>query len=383
MAAGTGAQASAEAPVLIVALAKRYGGIDTRVTAMARAFTQAGRRCCVAATAGAPLCAALTKAGLPVAASPYAPRDMRNIRWLADLARSMGAGVMDAHNPQSYFMGMTAAALARIPGRLCTIHLNFRTFASGRLKAAGLDALVRFSSRLGADFLTVSNDGADYLEQIGIPRSRITVTTNALEVPVGQGTDLRQAFGFAADDFLVVVPARLEPQKGHRYLLDALRMARASGRPIRCLLAGDGAERPSLERMVREAGLEEQVMFLGFREDAVELIRGADLMCLPSVLEGLPYAALEAASVGTPLLLTSVGGIPDHFQHGVTARLVDARDPEGLARELHWCAVHRQELDQQAQAARCMVARDFGVDKMMREIRSGYAQAMARSALRA
>jgi glycosyltransferase involved in cell wall biosynthesis len=368
-------------PVLVVALAQRYGGIEARVVQMAIGLKREGIPCMVAATSASPLHAEMVDRKLDVIPSPYSPKDPRNVLWLARLVRRTGASVVDAQNPQSYLMAMLAASVAGVPGRVCTVHLDFRTFASVGLKVRALDTLILMSRTLNAEFLAVSDDSARYLRDVGVPPEQVAVTINAVTIPDGcTAADIRSENGWAEDDFVVVVPARLEAQKGHRFLLEAMARLKPTARPIRCLLVGEGVERAAIEADIACYGLAGSIKLAGFRRDAIALIRAANLVCLPSVLEGLPFAALEAALCERPLLMTRVGGIPDHFVHGITAQLVAPRDQDALAVELAWCADNPSHLTSIAIAARDMVAERFSTERMISELRAAYARALVRRA---
>jgi len=97
------------------------------------------------------------------------------------------------------------------------------------------------------------------------------------------------------------------------------------------LVIGDGPERESLERLADELGLRDAVNFLGFRADALPLIRSMDAMVLTSDHEGLPMIALEALAVGTPMVSHAVGGLPDLLSSPGTGALVSSQDPVAFA----------------------------------------------------
>ncbi|NJO36498.1 MAG: glycosyltransferase family 4 protein [Rhizobiales bacterium] len=92
-----------------------------------------------------------------------------------------------------------------------------------------------------------------------------------------------------------------------------------------------------------------------------------DVICQPSLYEGLPYAVLEAAALGKPMVLSAVGAIPDHFEHGRTARLLEPRDVEGLAHELRRCCRNVVSRTDMGLAARAMVQQRFSLKRVVDE----------------
>jgi glycosyltransferase involved in cell wall biosynthesis len=101
----------------------------------------------------------------------------------------------------------------------------------------------------------------------------------------------------------------------------------------RLVLVGDGPERQSLERSIRELGLGDRVELLGSvsRDEALRYLAGARAAVLSSAWENLPHAAVEALSVGTPVVSTAVGGVPEVVRDEENGLLVPAGDAQALA----------------------------------------------------
>ncbi|WP_127127384.1 glycosyltransferase family 4 protein [Pseudoflavitalea rhizosphaerae] len=117
--------------------------------------------------------------------------------------------------------------------------------------------------------------------------------------------------------------------------------------PGACLqLVGDGPLRPGIEELVIEMGLTENVSFLGAREDARELIGRADLLVLPSIIEGLPAVILEAFYCNTPVVAYDVGGVGEVVFENFTGRLVEKND-EGAFLNAIICVIEDQEATRQ------------------------------------
>ena len=117
-----------------------------------------------------------------------------------------------------------------------------------------------------------------------------------------------QKFGVRSGDFLVGVIARLEEQKGHIYLLEALAQLIPEFPQLKCLIVGDGKLRPYLEEKAREMGLSESALFVGIQKPINPILNAIDLFLLPSLWEGFSLAILEAMAMGIPVIATAVGG---------------------------------------------------------------------------
>jgi glycosyltransferase involved in cell wall biosynthesis len=142
---------------------------------------------------------------------------------------------------------------------------------------------------------------------------------------------LREELGIPARARLVVVSSRLNPMKGVEYFLDAAAVLAVSYPDVRFLIVGDGANRLELEERARASGLEQRVLFTGFRTDVPELLQEATVSLLPSLSEGLSNSLLESMACGVPVVAASVGGNPEVIEHGVTGFLVPPKDSAALA----------------------------------------------------
>jgi glycosyltransferase involved in cell wall biosynthesis len=101
---------------------------------------------------------------------------------------------------------------------------------------------------------------------------------------------------------------------------------------IRLVLFGDGAGRPALEAQVRELGLQEHVVFAGFRNDAQVCMRAMDVVVHPSLSEAFCQVIVEALGAGTAVVATDVAGAPEVITSGEDGVLVPPGDPDALAR---------------------------------------------------
>jgi len=139
---------------------------------------------------------------------------------------------------------------------------------------------------------------------------------------------------------LWVVAGRLEEQKGHDLLFEALSAVLRQGLDFTLVVAGDGSRRSWLEQQALSLRLAPRVQFVGQVEDVGSLLAAADAVLLPSRWEGLPLVLLEAMARGRPIVATAVGGVPDVIQDGVNGTLVPPGDAAALAGALE--QLHRK-----------------------------------------
>lgn len=164
------------------------------------------------------------------------------------------------------------------------------------------------------------------------PLSQTRLIYNGVDsVEAASRSSTRSAIGLTNEDFVFCVPARLDPIKGHAYLIDALRTVRDRIVPVRVLFCGDGPIRAELEQASKEAGLGDTIRFMGWRSDLNAILHASDCTVLPSIAsENLSVAVLESLMAGVPAIVTSVGGMAEAILHEATGLVVPPADPVSL-----------------------------------------------------
>ena len=127
---------------------------------------------------------------------------------------------------------------------------------------------------------------------------------------------------------------RLSPKKGQATLLEAAALVLRRRPDVTFVLVGDGPQRAELGAHAERLGLDGRLRFLGLVEDPIPLLPRMDIFVLPSHMEGMSNALLEAMAAGRPVVATNVGGNAEVVQDGVTGLLVPPRDPQRLAEAL-------------------------------------------------
>ena len=150
--------------------------------------------------------------------------------------------------------------------------------------------------------------------------------------------------------------------------------------PAQLLMVGDGPERVIAERTAQKLGIESQVHFVGNQEHIEELMACADVFLLPSDSESFGLGALEAMSVGVPVVATSVGGPREFIQDGVTGHLARPHDLARMARVCLDLVRHPAARRAMGRRARAHVVRNFHVDKIVRRYEALYDEVVGEAA---
>lgn len=172
--------------------------------------------------------------------------------------------------------------------------------------------------------------------RLGIPLGRISVILNSVDLQrvtpdALRRKTMREQLRLAEEEFAWITVGRLNPPKGHQYLLEGMAQVVRQFSKARLLVVGDGPSRAPLERAARAADLFDTIQFLGERRDVPALLDAADAFVFPSLSEGLPLALLEAMAMGKPCVASRLGPHQELIEHGHSGLLVAPRDPLGLA----------------------------------------------------
>lgn len=153
---------------------------------------------------------------------------------------------------------------------------------------------------------------------------------------------------------VMLAVGRLHPVKDHAFLIRACRLLKDRERPFRCLIAGEGEERPALERLTRDLHLELEVTLLGhLSESQLELrYRNADLVVLTSRSEGIPLVLMEAMGRGKPVLAPAITGVPELVLNGRTGFLYQPGSQEDFVNRVELIGSTKSGLGPLCRAAR-------------------------------
>ena len=167
---------------------------------------------------------------------------------------------------------------------------------------------------------------------------------------------LRRTYGVSDGETLLVLPGRFVHEKGHRFLVDAVRSLTDRGCGVRALMVGDGPLRGDVAARARKAGLGDRITIVPSipHIDLLALLCAADIVVVPSTHEGLGLVVLEALLAGTAVVAAAAGGIPEVIQDDLTGLLVPTENAPALAD-----AIARLVADPSARVRLAATGREF------------------------
>lgn len=251
----------------------------------------------------------------------------RDFQEVTARLRQASPDVVHLHSSRATWLGGLAARRLRLPA-LTTRRMDRPVRRGWRTRLIYEHSVDRVAA--------VSEAVRQRLLDGGVPEDRIQVIHSAVAPhrATAPRDVLRKTLGVEDDRPCLLVAAALVKRKGIDILLSAISTLADEGYTTTLWIAGDGPDRPSLERRSSQLGLDGQVRFLGQRDDVSDLLEACDVFVLPSRREGLGVAALEAMAAGRPVVATQVGGLAEAVIHEETGLLVPPEDPTALAESL-------------------------------------------------
>jgi len=337
--------------VLLVIDSLDGGGAERYVVDLAIALRSRGWDVEVACSAAGVRAGPLRAANVPVnvLAGSLVKRRL-SVRYVRALRRLVARGRYDVVHAHLYASAVAAAAAVPRNTPLVLTEHTEGPWRSWRARAVSR-WLYRRASRIVAVSTAIRNVLVDVYH---VPPARIEVLPAVPALPLRPhaprpGGEQSAVVGFAG---------RLIAEKGADVFLRAASLVAGVVPEARFVVIGDGRLRGSLEALADDLGLlEERVRFLGFRDDAADLIAGLDILAVPSRSDGTPLVVGEAMIAGVPVVVSRAGGLPDQVTHRRTGLLVDPEDPEGLATALVSLLLAPDEARQLGEAGRACAAR--------------------------
>lgn len=268
---------------------------------------------------------------------PDIAHDIGNARQLFRILQSGAFDVVHAHSSKAGFLARPIAKLQRIPTIYTPNGLYFQNSRGGQ-RALFLNAeraLALFTNRV----ITVSqSEYNSCVENRVVPERKLVLINNAitpLQVDKDERVSWRQELGIPECAFVVGTISRFIEQKDpHTFVQAIAQAAKLTNRELYVIWLGEGELRESTEQLAENLEMGHLFRFLGFRADAKRILNAFDVFMLSSKFEGLPYALLEAMSLGLPPIVTDVVGNRDVVSSEETGLLAQQGSPTDLAAKI-------------------------------------------------
>lgn len=316
--------------------------------------------------------------GVEVFTSPHLSGDRsfscKNlVPLLLDIRRLIKEQQIDLMHTHASFAGRLAARLVGVPAVFTRHRLDWEAPKKGIKKKAFTLINNLTSSRV----IAVSEAVRESLIAEGMPRERIALIYNGIDVErfrqEAARSDARASLGLGSAPVVGTV-GRLEAEKGHRCFLEAAARIKKEYPDAVFLVVGDGSLAGDLKEQARNLGLEERVVFTGFREDVPQLMAAMDVLVVPSLTEAFGFSLVEGMCLGRPCVASSVGGIKEIAEDGRTALLAAPGDAGETAEKVLYLLRNKSAASEMGERAALEVERRFSARVMTDSITVLYYQ---------
>lgn len=362
---------------------RHWGGQPNRTLTESRELARRGHDVMVAGPRGCVLVERARQAGLRTFDDIELRRGLRPLgfwkdwRALRSLFRREKFDIVHTHGSQDTWV--CAAALMGLKRRPRVIRSRHNTFA------VAPHVFNKWLYRSVIDHvITISPQVIPLLSDSGlIPADKCTpifsVPDQEIFRPSPPKAELRRELSLTDDHIVVGSVARLAPEKGHKYLIDAAPAIIERFPNVRFVFVGKGRSQPELEEQIGRLGLKAHFIFAGFRTNVVDFLHLMDVFVLcPFSGESLGTSILEAFLTERPVVATDVGGVRESVRDGVTGFLVEPARPDLLSDRIIKLLENRELSARFGQAGRRMVLEEFTTERLGNETLEVYEKVLNR-----
>jgi len=260
--------------------------------------------------------------------------DLRAARELREIITGLRPDIVHTHNPKPGILGRILARTQRVPVVVNTVHGLYAQRTDRLRRRLSVYGVERLAASFSDAELVQSIEDVETLVRLGVPKSRVHLLGNGIDLDRFRATTrgraaslaLRRKLGIENGVPVIGVIGRLVWEKGYDDFFAAIeQLKRDSPTPFEVVVVGprepdkaDAVSDGDIERMTALG-----VRFLGSRNDVETLLQLFDLFVLASRREGFPRAAMEASSMGLPVIATNIRGCRQVVRHGHTGLLYE------------------------------------------------------------
>jgi glycosyltransferase involved in cell wall biosynthesis len=298
--------------------------------------------------------------------------------FLWELVNTIKKRKVDLLHSHEFMMNVYGTIAGLLVGKpnVVTIHGKNYFFEKWRRKFA-----YRLVGHFATEIVVVSEDLRTFVaERVGIDRRRMSVIYNGVDVAKfdenSSGCKERMMGSEGLDELgkpIIGTVGNLYPVKGQIYLIRAAAEVIKEFPNSTFLIIGKKTDYLNeLENEVKNLNIKKNVSFLGFREDAAELIKMMDVFVLPSLQESFSIATIEAMASSKPVVVTKCGGPEELVIDDRTGFLVKSQDPEELAEKILILLRNKTLGEEMGRAGRRRVVENFTVEAMIKDYQRLY-----------
>ena len=287
--------------------------------------------------------------------------DPRHLLWFLKLIRKERPHIVHVHSRRG----------ADLWGGLAARLTNTKAIITRRVDNPEIPILARTKYSLFEKVVTISEGIKRILLSEGVPLEKIVCIHSAVDLEKYSGPCNRswfcEEFSIAPGHKAVGMIAQFIPRKGHQYLVEAIPSILEKCPETRFLFFGKGPLEQKIKALCKANGIEQYVVFAGFRKDLARILPCLELIIHPATLEGLGVSLLQAAASGVPIVGANAGGIPEVVEHEVNGLLFEPGDVEGMTSSVVDLLQNSAKRRLYARNGRQIIAEKFSLQMMVEQ----------------
>ena len=296
---------------------------------------------------------------------------------ISDYCRNNGINIIHSHLINSDLIAVLAKTIFNRKLKIISTKHGYdervlQVYESGKpvIKKDFYYRMTKMSIRFIDKNIAVSHGIAELYASLKLSKSLFPVIHHGVDI---QPFD-REVYAETCriSDPQLIIVGRIETFKGHRYLVEALKDVVEEFPSCVLLILGEGSEKPALEKMAAELGLEKNIRFLGFQPHPYSYISNSDVIILPSLFEPFGLVYIEAFALKVPVVAFDTPAGNELMEDGVTARMVPKGDSKALAENIIRLLRDKQERERLASNAYDTYLAKFTTSTMIKKTAEWY-----------
>ena len=294
------------------------------------------------------------------------------VKELRTLMKQRNIQIVRTHEYRANLHGRLAALLAKVPCIVGSVHNVY----NARDKKLNRRILNRYLGIFTDKVVAVSEEvKKEIVRYDSVPENKVAVIYNGVDRKRFMDIDaqsIRSEFHIPKSTPVIGTVGRFFPQKGQKYLLEAVAKVRNKFPHIAVFVIGDGSLKKELQDHTKKLNIEQNIIFTGVRRDIPALLAAMDIFIFPSLWEGFGNALVEAMAAGKPIIATDIPSVREILDSGKSGIVVPPANSEAIARSLELLLSDRALAENLGNAARERALSSFTIDSTVRRYSSLY-----------
>jgi len=235
--------------------------------------------------------------------------------------------------------------------------------------------VLQLPTLIGSDLIICASDHVSESVKKWYPvkKKRVITVMNGVDASVfspnvHERNKLRKRLGIEDKEFVLMTSGTISKEKGHHLAVEALNTLLKQNNNLKLMIVGCGDYTTSLSKLIDRFGLKSNVILAGFvpNESISNYYNAADIYMLPTLrAEGLPFALIEAMSIGLPIIASKMGGIPNIMEDGKEGLLINPGDINDMVSKILILLKDRILSEELGARARSKVLNELNANKMV------------------